>query len=278
MSYLSLILRIIAILSAIVAGTLYFMSEGTVNDKNQEIARLRSESQKLLDKNETASLEIAELQENLAEETALLEETKAQLEETKAKLIAEMQESQRVQKKFIEAQKEVDQLEETTTRLRKELVNAENLFAAASQESLIAQLKERIKELTAANAQLSNSAETSTSTQGIVSPLKTEPAEPKSNVARASQFAVKKLTATEVGTLKEEAKIASLSIPNGIIVLNTVNSQTLEPGTIVDLVSSAEVVARIEIININGALAIAYIKPGAKLDNLNKGDTVKILR
>ena len=52
----------------------------------------------------------------------------------------------------------------------------------------------------------------------------------------------------------------------------------LKPNMTIKLVKDAEVIAQVKIININGTLAIASILPGAKLDNLSKGDIVKILR
>ena len=152
---------IVAILGAIIAGVLYFLSADRLVDKEEKIVQMQAELQLLLDKNESADLEIAELQEILTGQTKLVEEADVRMEEDRAKLVVEMQESQRTQKKLIEAQKKITQLEETTTRLREELVNAENLFAAASQESLIAQLKERISELATSNAQLRNEMKTS---------------------------------------------------------------------------------------------------------------------
>jgi DNA repair exonuclease SbcCD ATPase subunit len=273
MNYLSLFLRIVAILAAITAGILYFLLEGRLEEKEKELVQVRNELRTLKDENESANLEIAELREKLTGESQLIEETKVQFEEAQAKLITEMQESQRVQKKFIETQKKVAGLEETTNRLREELVNAENLFAAASQEGLIAQLNERIESLTLTNKQLRDQIRTLESPIEDASLPEIEPV-----VSESDEFAVRLLTPDEVQAIKEEAKIVSMSIANGIIILNVGKDADIKPGMIIDLVKNSEVTARIEIININGSLAIAYIRPEAKLDNLSKGDTVKILR
>lgn len=276
MNYLSLILRIVAILGAIVAGALYFLSADRLGNKEEKIVQMQAELQLLLDKNESADLEIAELQENLIAKTKLVEEAEVKLEEDRAKLVVEMQESQRTQKKLIEAQKEITQLEEMTTRLRKELINAENLFAAASQESLIAQLKERIGELATSNAQLRDQMKT------LATPSNDEDSsidpEAETKTTGPYKFGFKKLTPEKVNAIKEETKIASLSIANGIIVLNTDKQLNLVPGETINLVKATEIIAQVEIININGPLAIAYIKPGAKLNGLSKDDIVKILR
>ena len=275
MNYLSLILRIVAIFAAIAAGVLYFLLDGKLERKEKKLVQVQTELQILLDKNETADLEVSELQEDLAEKTKLIEETNIQIEEAKAKLVAEMQESQRVQKKLIETEQKVTQQEETVTRLRQELVNAESLFAANSQENLIAQLEERIEELTATNSQLKDKIKMLATPGKEDNPVDTEP---KTNVEDSTQFTVRTLTANEVNSIKEETKIASLSTENGIIVLDANEQLNLKPGMTVDLVKASKIIARVKIININGSLAIAYIRPGANLNDLSKGDTVKILR
>ena len=105
LSYLPLVLRITAILSAATACTLYFLSKGKVEEKDKEIEQVRAELQILSDKNESADLEIASLQERLTEQSKLVEDAKIQLEEAKAETVAEMQESKRLQKRLIEAMK-----------------------------------------------------------------------------------------------------------------------------------------------------------------------------
>lgn len=275
MNYLSLILRIFAILAAITAGALYFLLQGKLDEKEKKLAQVQAELQVLLDENETADLEISELRQDLTQENKLIEEANTQLEEAKAKLVAEMQESQRVQKELIETQQKVTQHEETITRLRQELVNTESLFAANSQESLIAQLEERIEELTAANSLLRDQIKTSATPDKKDSPVDTKQ---KVSTTVSEPFTVRTLSANEVDSLKEETKIASLSIENGIIVLDAAEQPNLKPGTTIDLVKASKVIARVKIVNINGSLAIAYIRPGSDLSDLSRGDTVKILR
>lgn len=275
MNYLSLTLRIVAILAAIAAGFLYFLSEGTLDEKETELAQIRAELQALLDTNELTNLDVSELQEKLTVETKLVEETKIQLEEAQAELVAEMQESQSVQNKLIETQRKVIQLEETTNRLREELINTENLFAAASKESLIAQLNERIEKLTVTNVQLRGKTQASTSLTDDDAAVYTEPT---TGTTGPTQFTAQTLTSDELSAIKEETKIASLSTANGIIVLDAGKKLNLAPGTTINLVKGSETIAQVEIININGSLAIGNIRPGAKLDDLSKGDTVKILR
>ena len=275
LSYLPLVLRITAILSAATACTLYFLSKGKVEEKGKEIEQVRAELQILSDKNESADLEIASLQERLTEQSKLVEDAKIQLEEAKAETVAEMQESKRLQKRLIEAMKKTQLLEETANRLRKELIHAEDMFANASQEGLIAQLNERIEELTAENTQLKDQIkppESSTKFDDFATP---EPTVSGENLAPAT---VQKLTEDEFNALNEETRIASISTQNGILVLNADPTLKLKPNMTIKLVKDAEVISQVKIININGTLAIASILPGAKLDNLSKGDIVKILR
>ena len=275
LSYLPLVLRITAILSAATACTLYFLSKGKVDEKDKEIEQVRAELQILYDKNESAYLEITSLQEALTEQSKLAEDNKIQLAEANAQTVAEIQESKRLQERLIEAMKKNQLLEETANRLRKELIHTEDMFAKASQEGLIAQLNERIEELTAKNTQLEGKIkqlESSMKFDDLTTP------EPTTSEETSVRFTVQKLTKDEFNALNEETKIASISTENGILVLNADPALKLKPNMTIKLVKNAEVIAQIKIININGTLAIASILPGAKLDDLSKGNTVKILR
>ena len=245
--------------------------------KEKELSRVQSELRTLVDKNESASLEIAELREKLTAGSQLVEESKVKIEETKAEMVAEMQENQRMQNELIETQLKVTELEEVVNRLRKELLNTENVFAATSKEGVIAQLSERIEELTAENSKLRDEIR-------VVKPV-TKDTDSSSiadqtdtNRVDSTQFTVQKLTSEEVSAIEEETKIASLSVANGIIVLNADKKLNLEIGTVIKLVKDSKAIAQVKVININGSLAIASVLPGAKLDDLSKGDTVKILR
>lgn len=275
LSYLPLVLRITAILSAVTACALYFLSKGTVDEKEKEIGQVRAELQILSDKNESADLEITSLQEALTKQSKLAEDAKIQLEEAKAQTVAEIQESKRLQKRLIEAMKKTQLLEETANRLRKEMIDAEDMFANVSQEGLIAQLNERIEELTAENNRLKKQIKPLEPSVELDDPVTPEPNTSRENPV---QFTVQKLSKAEFNALNEETKIASISTENGILVLNANPTLKLKPGMTIKLAKEAEVIAQIKIINISGTLAIANILPGAKLDNLAKGDTVKILR
>lgn len=275
LSYLPLVLRITAILSAATACTLYFLSKGKVDEKDKEVEQVRAELQILHDKNESADLEIASLQEALTEQSKLAENSKIQLAEAKAQTVAEIQESKRLQERLIEAMKKNQLLEETANRLRKELINAEEMFVKTSQEGLIAQLNERIEELTAKNTQLEGKIKQLEPSMKLDDLATSEPTTSEETPVR---FTVQKLTKDEFNALNEETKIASISTENGILVLNADPALKLKPNMTIKLVKNAEVIAQIKIININGTLAIASILPGAKLDDLSKGNTVKILR
>lgn len=275
LSYLPFVLRIAAILSAATACTLYFLSKGTVDEKEKEIRQVRAELQILSDKNESADLEIISLQEALTEQNKLAEDAKIQLEEAKAQTVVEIQESKRLQKRLIEAMKKTQILEETANRLRRELIDAEEMFVNASQEGLIAQLNERIEELIVENTRLKKQIKSLEPAVEL-----DDPATPELNTSEENlvQFTVQKLSKAEFNALNEATKIASISTENGILVLNADPTLKLKPGMTIKLAKDAEVIAQVKIININGTLAIANILPGAKLDNLSKGDTVKILR
>lgn len=277
MNYLSLIFRIAAVLSAMIACILFFVLEGRVKEKGKEVFQLQTQLQTLTNENESASLEIAELEEKLAAKNKLVNEAKTKTEETKAEMVIEMQENQRVQNNLIESQRKIEQLEETTNRLRKELVNAENFAATASQESIIAQLSDRVEELTVANTELRDKirAMDSTALDDVSEDDLAESTDKKSDSMLSD---AEKLTVDEISAIKEETRVASLSISNGIIVLTMKKELDLKPGTVITLAKNPETIAKVKIININGSLAIANILPGSSLDDLAKNDLVKIVR
>ena len=270
MKLLSLILRIVAIIASIAACTLYFLSEDKLEEQKQEIAQVRVQLQALSDEKETAILEAASLREKLSANASLLEEGNSQVEEVQAELAAAKQESIRLKNKLEKAEREFSNLKASTDRLRSELINAEESLAAASQEGLIAQLNERIEKLTSTNNQLRE--EIRMLVDGQSGPLVNadENAVPK--------FTVQTLSPNQARRIKEETKIASLSISNGIVVLDAKSELDLEPGSTIQLVKGLEILAEVKIVNLNDSLAIANILPGAKLEGLAKGDVVKILR
>jgi len=168
-------------------------------------------------------------------------------------------------------------LEETSNRLRQELVNTEEAIAAASKEGVIAQLSERVEKLTAANIELQGQLRNagtanldSTSANRITGGI--------NNNLPASALSAKRLTPSEFDAIEDVAEVASLSVANGIIVLSVNAGANLRPGTEIKLLKDLEIIAQVKIININGLLVIANVLPGAKLDSVFKGDTLKFLR
>lgn len=280
--YFPFALRTIAILSAIIACGLYFLLEGKLQEKDQSLKQIRMELGALKDENESANLEIASLQEQLAEEKQLTEASGIAVEEAEAQLAAERQESQRLQDKLNETVAKTNQLEETANRLRRELVSTENSFASNSQESVIAQLSERVEELTQANIELEDKIKALPNSSSFASetenPAPAEQATLASKTADPAPTEPATLTADEVEAIEEETKIASISAANGIIVLDADPDLNLKSGMQISLIKNAKVAAKVKIININGTLAIANILPGANMDSLSKGEIVKILR
>ncbi len=275
MNYLSLIFRIMAILSAGIACALYFSTADKIEEKERQLSEIKNELQTLIDKNETMSLEFDDLQKKSTLDSKIVEEAKIKVEEVKSELVAEMQESQHLQSKLIESERKVSQLEETTKRLREGLLSAEKVSATSSQEGLIAQLSDRIEELTKANEKFRNDAmEREVPLAGTVSGKSSD----SLNDEDLNEFSAQTLTLSEASAIEDKTRIASLSKENGIIVLSTDSALNLKPNTVVKLVKDLKVLAQVEVISLNGALAIANILPGAKLEDISKGDIVKILR
>ena len=275
MNYLSLILRIVAVLSAAIAAVLYVSLKGKVAEKEAELLTLRTEVQALTDKSESANLEMAELKEELAQSLAVVEEATAKVEATKAEMFTKMQESQLVKSELTVAQRKVSELEATASRLRKELINAENVAAVANQESVIAQLGERVEELTAANSDLRKRIRDIEASAQSIAQVETNESDNGSDV---DSLDPRKLTSKQIKAIKEETEIASLSIDNGLIVLEVDRNLNLNPDAVITLIKDPKAFAKVKIMNTKNSLVIANILPGAQLKGVSKGDTVKILR
>jgi len=264
MNYLSIILRIISILAAIAACWLYYISKDKLEEQKKETQRVQAQLQSSLEDNEVITLELSSLKKEAEENTIISKESISKLEEVRAELSAEKKERNSIQAQLNKIKRENNDLNEKAALLSKELINTERKLADKSQESEIAQLSERVEELMAANAQLSQK-------------LKGSEISPDISSIQASTD-ISKLSPDELSQITEETKIASLSLSNGIVVLETDETLDFQIGSILQLVKDSGVIAKVKIVNVNETLAIADVLPGARPEELIKGDTVKILR
>lgn len=288
MNYLSLILRFFAIAAAIVAAFLYFSLRDASEATRQELIQLKKELQIVTDKNESSNLQVSELTDKLALVNQQVVEAQIRAEESEAEMTAALQESKNTKNKFLEAQKEAAELKGTATRLRKELINSEEAAAAASKEGVIAQLSDRIEELTGVNNDLKSEIQT---LESSVQVDETTLANTKESSEEASKDAAANLEATQsrTNTSKasdalspdaetESAIIASISKSRGLLVLNTSNPNIyLKLGSTAKVYKKSKLAATVKINNINNTLVITKKLPDSKIGDLFKGDSVEIL-
>lgn len=288
MNYLSLILRFFAIAAAIVAAFLYFSLRDASEATRQELIQLKKELQIVTDKNESSNLQVSKLTDKLALVNQQVVEAQIRAEESEAEMTAALQESKNTKNKFLEAQKEAAELKGTATRLRKELINSEEAAAAASKEGVIAQLSDRIEELTGVNNDLKSEIQT---LESSVQVNETTLANTKESSEEASKDAAANLEATQnrTNTSKasdalspdaetESAIIASISKSRGLLVLNTSNPNIyLKLGSTAKVYKKSKLTATVKINNINNTLVITKKLPDSKIGDLFKGDSVEIL-
>jgi len=276
MKNLSLILRIVAIVAAVAATTLFFISKGKLADKEAQLTETKqvlattqsdlSETNKTLEKTES---QLKTERDNLAN-------TKETLDETRSNLFAAEQEASDNKKRLSEESEKVAQLETTARDLRADLVATQEQLAAASREAEINQLNERISELQKTNGVLAIELEAKTA---IVEALAAKKEAVGSKGIGAIDTSVSSLLpGAPISRLKLETTINSISMADGLIVLNTTSELGLSAGQTITLVQNMKAVAKVQIQSIKDDYAVANILPGSSgTKKLNSGSTVQIL-
>jgi len=284
MKTLPLILRILAIVAAVAAAVLFFLTQGKLAEKQAEIDSIRAVSVAVRAELETANSKVTSTEKRLSNESEALAESRRSLESTRTEVSISRQEVSRTLQQLRQVKKETEALEDIAKSLRADLVTGEKNLAAASKEAKLAQVNERVKELEQANETLT----TDLKAERAITQANAQTA-PSSNFSQvsmasnttmpsASEYPVNTNPAVQSATIGVETTIASVSIADGLIILNTTPELGLTPGTSATLIKGLTAIAKIQVFENQGDYAVANILPGAKSRELTAGLTVNILR
>jgi myosin heavy subunit len=281
MKSLSLILRIVAIIAAVAAAGLFFVTQGKLAEKQTALETAQKATQDTQAQLVTTNDKAASLQSSLNNESAALAESKRNLEAMGSEMHTARGEVTRTQQQLREIKKEAAELEDTAKRLRTELVTAEQNLAGASKEGEIAQLEERVAELAKANTVLQGDLDAERAS-------KTANAKSQSNAAVSNtssgalpginNYQVNTTPAVEPASIGTATTIAAVRAASGLIILNATPELGLTPGTQITLVKDLKALAKVQIVSNEGGLAVGNLLPGAKTRELIPGASVKILR
>ena len=279
MNSLSMILRILAVVAAIAAAGLFFVSKGKLAEM-QAVAQKAEKATVAVKAELTAANEqISALEGSLKSERDALASEKRKLESMRSEMYTARQEVSRTQQQLSETKKSIANLESTARRLREDLLRSEQSLASASKEGEIAQLNERIAELEESNADLKESLEEAKVTS---STSRSPEVSASSKMASVNTFS-SGITATKTQALPEasigaKTTIESLSAKNGLIALANSPELGLSPGTTVTIIKKLRALGKIQVSQVSDDLVLANLLPGAKTRELAAGTTVRLLR
>jgi len=277
-----MILRILAVVAAISATALYFVSKGKLAEQ-QAVAQKAEKATVAVQAELTAANEqISSLEGSLNNERDALANEKRKLESMRSEMYTARQEVSRTQRQVSEAKKGITKLESTARRLRTDLLQSEQSLASASKESEIAQLNERVAELEESNADLKESVEDAK----VTSPTSRAPEYPESSSKIASiatstyssGFTATKSQALPTASIGAETTIESIRAFNGLIALANSPELGLSPGTTVTIIKKLKALGKIQVSQVTDDLILAKLLPGAKTQEMVVGTRVSLLR
>jgi predicted nucleic acid-binding Zn-ribbon protein len=279
MNSLSMILRILAVVAAIAAAGLFFVSKGKLAEM-QAVAQKAEKATVAVQAELTAANEqISALEGSLKSERDALANEKRKLESMRSEMYTARQEVSRTQQQLSETKKSIDNLENTARRLREDLLRSEQSLASASKEGEIAQLNELVAELEKSNADLKESLEEAKATSSTSrSPEGSANNKMASVDTFSSGYTATKTQALPAASVGAETTIESLSAKNGLIALANSPELGLSPGTTVTIIKKLRALGKIQVSQVSDDLVLANLLPGAKTRELAAGTTVRLLR
>lgn len=279
MKNLPLILRILAIVAAVAATTLFFVSKGKLAEKDSKL----TQTKQVLS---TTQGELAETNKTLEQTESELKTERdelAQTQDTVRGLRSELrvaEEGARRNKTLLDQTREqVAELERTSRELRADLLSTQEELAAADREDEINQLNTQIAELESRNRELALELEAKTAIASAVTATQTTSKGGPSGI-EAINTSVDALVPGQPisGRLKLETTINSVRAAEGLIVLNTTKELGLSEGQTITLVQNMKSVGKVQIQTVEEDYAIANILPGSSgAKKLSSGSTVQIL-
>lgn len=275
MKNLSLILRILAIVAAIAATTLFFISKGKLAEKQTELTNTQeelAETETVLSDTEN-TLQRTETQ--LKREQKTLAETEQKLEEVESNLFATEQELANKENDLKEANSEIAALNDTAKELRADLVATQEELANASREAEINQLNQRIAELEVKNQDLMLDLEAKTA---IADAVTAQREKAKSLKDIDTSIGSLSLGGEPIQRIKLETTVNSISTADGLIVLDSNEDLGLSTGQTITLVQNLKSVGKVQIQKIEENYAVGNILPGSTgTKKLSSGSKVRLL-
>jgi septal ring factor EnvC (AmiA/AmiB activator) len=280
MNSLSMILRILAVVAAIAAAGLFFVSKGKLAEMQAVAQKAKKATVAVKAELTAANEQISALEGSLKSERDALANEKRKLESMRSEMYTARQEVSRTQQQLSKAKKSIADLESTARRLRADLLQSEQSLAGASKEGEISQLNDRIAELEESNAELKESLEEAKVTSSTSrSP---DDSGSSSKMASAGNYSngltVNKSQVLSTASIGSETTVKSLSSKNGLIALANSPELALSPGSTVTIIKEFRSLGKIQVSQVSDDLVLANLLPGAKTRELVAGTTVSLLR
>ncbi|TVP75288.1 MAG: hypothetical protein EA353_14190 [Puniceicoccaceae bacterium] len=280
MNSLSLILRILAIVAAVIAGGLFFLGQGKLTEKQAALESSQQATAAIRGELAEANDRLSALENELGRERTSLADNKRELENIRSEMYTARQEVSRTQQQLSRARSNVEELENTARRLRSELVTAEQNIASTITEDEIAGLRARISGLEERNTELTRSLQDARSQARTVS-SNDQPANDTASpreAASGSGFTPGTFQPLSSGSLGPATTIQSMNAKSGIIVLANSPELDLSAGREITLVRNLKALGTIVVNQTSDDLVIADILPGANIRELKVGSEVNIFR
>lgn len=271
-----MILRIVAIVAAIAATTLYFISKGKLAEKQDQLTR----TQQVLATTQTdlseTTMTLRKTESQLARESEDLADTKSTLEDVRAELYTSEQKNTRNERLLTEARSKIGNLESSARDLNSNIVDLKKQLVAANRDAEINQLNDQIAELQATNEKLTSDLEAQSA---FVNAVKNKSGSPAGMAAGSTSDSAQTDTGLASSGNNLETTVNSISANDGMMVFDSSAELGLSAGQTFIVFSGKKTVAKIQVHSTTESHAIANILPSsAGKGNVKPGSTVKLVR
>jgi multidrug efflux pump subunit AcrA (membrane-fusion protein) len=174
-----------------------------------------------------------------------------------------------------QSRSEVAELEETTRKLRNDLVDTEKRLAQSEDaKAELENMQARVRNLEAERENLQTELEIAKSRGSTAGLIEETAGGAPSRGAVGKSFR----NSDELTRLSAETKVKSISAENGLIVLETSPEMGLAAGQKVSLISNLQALATLEIAEVKDSMAVANILPGGRTTSIGPGSKVQLFR
>lgn len=282
MNKVSLILRIVAILAAIVSTALFFMTNGKLREKESQVTSLQQSVATKQSELKSANSEISTLTNDLNAKKKAAAKLQNQIDSLRPELYSAKQEASRTQAQLSQTQNQLAQLENERSQLntqiaatREQLTLLQNATPTLSQDEIDA-LEQRVAALESQNQNLKDELSVFEAKAAAMNSSKRGTAGASSNAT--SDYALNLQPAVQPATLASEATITKVSSRDGLLVLAADPDLALNAGLELTLVKDLKAIGRVQILEAEGRYALANILPGTRASKLREGSVVNLLR